>query len=121
MTTPFEGAAQTDAASPLLTKAQELLADRMSVIPPLAEVLAERKRLQEQIDATEKAYGSAYADAQAAGWTPEELRQLGAEEPTRRPQGRPRKRPAQQRSTPTTPKPRTPESAEPVAPGAPSS
>ncbi|WP_329151272.1 hypothetical protein OG275_38160 (plasmid) [Streptomyces niveus] len=100
----------TDDQSPILATAQELLASRMDVIPPLAEAIAERKRLQDLINATEKAYGAAYNNAQAAGWTPEELRQLGADEPTRRPQGRPksvRTRRPRATASPTTPNPRT--------------
>ncbi|MER6603839.1 MULTISPECIES: hypothetical protein [Streptomyces] len=119
MTTPADNSPGTDAQSPILATAKELLATRMSVIPPLAESIAERKRLQALLDANEKTYGANYADAAAAGWTPEELRQMGAEEPTRRPQGRPKgTRTRKSRTTPApapapaTPSPRTPDSAE---------
>ncbi|MFB7030991.1 MULTISPECIES: hypothetical protein [unclassified Streptomyces] len=118
MTTPAENAPETDAQSPVLATAKELLATRMNVIPPLADAIAERKRLQALLDSAEKTYGGAYADATAAGWTPEELRQMGADEPTRRPQGRPksartprRLRPAAP-TAPATPNPRTPDATE---------
>ncbi|OII64315.1 hypothetical protein BJP40_00150 [Streptomyces sp. CC53] len=115
MTTPADNAPGTDPQSPILATAQELLATRMRVIAPLADAIAERKRLQELIDAVEKTYGVAYADAQAAGWTPEELRQMGADEPTRRPQGRPRTR-RPRATAATTPGPRTPNTAESAKP-----
>ncbi|WP_143169157.1 hypothetical protein [Streptomyces sp. NBRC 110465] len=114
MTTPADNLSGTDAQSPILATAKELLATRMSVIPPLAESIAERKRLQALLDANEKTYGANYADAAAAGWTPEELRQMGAEEPTRRPQGRPKG--TRTRKPRTTPSPRTPAPAESGAP-----
>ncbi|MFJ2110786.1 hypothetical protein ACIOEX_02465 [Streptomyces sp. NPDC087850] len=123
MTTPADNPPGTDAQSPILATAKELLASRMSVIPPLAESIAERKRLQALLDANEKTYGANYVDATAAGWTPEELRQMGAEEPTRRPQGRPKgTRTRKPRTTsapaPATPNPRTPDPAESGAPAA---
>lgn len=115
MTTPAPNAAETDVQS-LMTTAKELLASRMAVIPPLAEAIAERKRLQELVDANEKTYGEVYSDAQAEGWTPAELRQMGAEEPTRRPQGRPRTaggRRSRSKATPaTTPNPRAADASE---------
>ncbi|MFF4709581.1 hypothetical protein [Streptomyces sp. NPDC001297] len=85
MTTPSD-----DATSPILATAENMLASRLEVIKPLAEAIAERKRLQALLDGADKAYGSAYAAASAAGWSPDELRRMGAEEPTRRPQGRPK-------------------------------
>lgn len=85
MTTPAD-----DATAPILTTAENLLASRLETIRPLAELIAERKRLKSLLEETEKPYGAAYAAAEAAGWSPDELRQMGAEEPTRRPQGRPK-------------------------------
>ncbi|MFC8668693.1 hypothetical protein [Streptomyces sp. NPDC057199] len=79
-----------DSSSPMLATAETMLASRLEVVKPLAEAIAERKRLQELIDDADKAYGAAYATASAAGWTTDELRRMGAEEPTRRPQGRPK-------------------------------
>lgn len=124
MTTHHENPADTTGPhSPVLATAQELLATRMRVIGPLAESLAERSRLQGLVDANEKGYGAHYAEAVAAGWTPEELRQMGAEAPTRRPQGRPKgARTQRQKAKTTTPAPRTPEqtaqAAPPASPGA---
>jgi len=85
MTTPSD-----QSTSPLLDAAEKMLASRLEVLKPLADIVAERKRLQSLIDATEKPYGAAYATASAAGWTTDELTGMGAEEPTRRPQGRPK-------------------------------
>ncbi|MDX2845747.1 hypothetical protein PV377_43720 [Streptomyces ipomoeae] len=85
MTTPSD-----DSTSPMLATAETMLASRLEVIKPLASAIAERKRLQGLIDDADKAYGAAYAAASAAGWSPDELRRMGAEEPTRRPQGRPK-------------------------------
>ncbi|MBK6015928.1 hypothetical protein [Streptomyces sp. MBT53] len=85
MTTPSD-----DSTSPMLTTAETLLASRLDLIKPLAAANAERKRLQKLIDDAEKEYGAAYSAASAAGWSTDELRQMGADEPTRRPQGRPK-------------------------------
>ncbi|MER7952333.1 hypothetical protein ABTY59_33570 [Streptomyces sp. NPDC096079] len=100
MTTPITETTGTDDQSPMLAAAQTLLASRMEVIPPLAAAIAERKRLQGLLDAAEKTYGAAYAAAQTGGWTPEELRQMGADDPTRRPQGRPKGSRTKQTSAP---------------------
>ncbi|BDT39687.1 hypothetical protein [Streptomyces yaizuensis] len=110
--TPQTSAA--DAESPMVAAAQKLLNDRMGVIPPLAQTLARRKHLEQLVSDNEREYGTLYADAQAAGWSAEELAQMGATEPTLRPPGRPRKnRVRRQPSTaPTTPAPRTPEPSE---------
>ncbi|MFK0160694.1 hypothetical protein ACIQVK_52765 [Streptomyces sp. NPDC090493] len=103
MTTP-----SGDSSSPMLATAENMLASRLEVIKPLAEAIAERKRLQALLDDADKTYGAAYADASAAGWSTDELRKMGAEEPTRRPQGRPkgsrtrRTRPGTEGATETT-------------------
>lgn len=70
---------------------REIQEDREKAIVPLAGLMAERKRLKDQLAETEAPYGKAYAAAEAAGWSPEELSRLGAEAPARRPKGRPRK------------------------------
>ncbi|MGX9891162.1 hypothetical protein [Streptomyces sp. NPDC002276] len=96
MTTPAD-----DTKSTMLASAETMLASRLEVIKPLAELVAERKRLQTLLDATEKPYGSAYAEASAAGWSGDELSRMGAEEPARRPQGRPKGSRTRNRSTGT--------------------
>ncbi|MFD3550086.1 GNAT family N-acetyltransferase [Streptomyces sp. NPDC058655] len=49
---------------------------------PLAELLATRIRLQSEFAETEVPYGEAYAVKAAAGWSPAELTEVGATEPT---------------------------------------
>ncbi|WP_217246904.1 hypothetical protein [Streptomyces sp. AC602_WCS936] len=61
---------------------------REAAAGPLVDVLAKRSSLLEQLAALDEPYGKAYADAEAAGWTQEELTKLGAEEPAKRPRGR---------------------------------
>ncbi|WP_158713513.1 hypothetical protein [Streptomyces sp. NRRL F-525] len=85
MSTPSD-----DVESNILSSAETMLGSRLEVIKPLAGILAERKRLQALIDATDKPYGVAYAKALAAGWTTNELTGMGAEEPMRRQPGRPK-------------------------------
>ncbi|MYV61609.1 hypothetical protein GTW37_21445 [Streptomyces sp. SID4931] len=110
MTTETSTEAQPGTEQQLMATAQELLAARLDAIAPLARLVVERKKLLAQLAALEKQYGAAYIDATAHGWTPEELRKLDAEEPTRRPPGRPRGRaPKAQKST--TPGPRSPEAS----------
>lgn len=74
-----------------LATAQDLLASRLDVVRPLAQLIAERKRIQSLLDGVEKQYGVAYVAAEAGGWSAGELAQMGATEPTRRPAGRPKK------------------------------
>ncbi|MFP8906181.1 hypothetical protein [Streptomyces atacamensis] len=115
MTTPAD-----DVTSPILATAENLLSSRLEAIKPLAELIAERKRLRDLLEQTEKPYGAAYAAATAAGWTAEELRQMGAEEPTRRPQGRPKGSRTRRKTSPASPvsppAPRT-EDADTAGPG----
>ncbi|MET8540261.1 hypothetical protein ABZW03_06345 [Kitasatospora sp. NPDC004799] len=74
-----------------LRRMREIQDDREKAIVPLAAIMTERKRLKDQLAETEVPYGRAYAAAEAAGWSTEELARLGAEVPARRPKGRPRK------------------------------
>ncbi|MFF5808263.1 hypothetical protein [Streptomyces sp. NPDC012746] len=109
-TSPYSGN-ETDEQS-FIETAQGLLATRLDVVRPLAQLIAERKRLQALLDDVEKNYGAAYVAAQAGGWTVDELGQMGASEPTRRPLGRPRKRAAKAPSRAVAPPaPRSPETA----------
>ncbi|MFG2234844.1 hypothetical protein ACGFNX_33465 [Streptomyces sp. NPDC048723] len=79
-------------AHEILKKAQDLqaakLAAKQAAVAPLAELLATRIRLQGEFAATEAPYGKAYAVAAAAGWSPAELTEIGATEPTPRPRTR---------------------------------
>ncbi|MFI1652102.1 hypothetical protein ACH4XT_34955 [Streptomyces avidinii] len=75
-------------AHEILKKAQDLQAAKQAAkqaaIGPLAELLATRIRLQSEFTETEVPYGKAYAVAAAAGWSPAELTEIGATEPTPR-------------------------------------
>lgn len=62
----------------------------MAAAGPLVEVLAKRSSLLEQLAELDEPYGKAYVDAEAAGWTAEELTKLGADEPVKRPRKRSR-------------------------------
>ncbi|MET9466615.1 hypothetical protein ABZY44_17760 [Streptomyces sp. NPDC006544] len=79
-------------AHEILKKAQDLqaakLAAKQAAVAPLAELLATRIRLQSEFKETEIPYGKAYALAAAAGWSPAELTEIGATEPTPRPRTR---------------------------------
>ncbi|WP_371640778.1 hypothetical protein [Streptomyces virginiae] len=79
-------------AHEILKKAQELQAAqqaaKQAAMAPLAELLATRIRLQNQLTDTEVPYGKAYAAAAAAGWSAAELTEIGATEPTPRPRAR---------------------------------
>ncbi len=57
---------------------------------PLVEILAKRSRLLEQLAELDEPYGKAYVAAEAGGWTTEELAEIGAEEPVKRPRKRSR-------------------------------
>ncbi|MFB7091493.1 hypothetical protein [Streptomyces sp. NPDC056296] len=61
---------------------------REAAAAPLVDVLARRSRLLVLLAELDEPYGKAYVDAEAAGWTPEELAQLGADEPAKRPRAR---------------------------------
>ncbi|MBV2155094.1 hypothetical protein [Kitasatospora sp. SUK 42] len=74
-----------------LRRMREIQDGREKAIVPLAAIMAERKHLKDQLAETEVPYGRAYAAAEAAGWSAEELVRLGVEAPARRPKGRPRK------------------------------
>lgn len=62
----------------------------MAAAGPLVDVLAKRSTLLEQLAELDEPYGKAYVDAEAAGWTSEELTKLGADEPVKRPRKRSR-------------------------------
>ncbi|MFB7058982.1 hypothetical protein ACFCXT_38400 [Streptomyces vinaceus] len=73
-------------AHEILKQAQDLQAAKpaakQAAVAPLAELLATRIRLQSEFNETEVPYGKAYALAAAAGWSPAELAEIGATEPT---------------------------------------
>nr|WP_134011529.1 hypothetical protein [Streptomyces sp. 846.5] len=87
----------TEGTKPLRTRAESLMAPQFAALEPLDSILAVRRDLLDKLAATEAAYGEAYTAAERAGWTPDQLAQLGADIPKVRPpkpRGRPRKKPA---------------------------
>ncbi|WP_331720619.1 hypothetical protein OG851_42525 (plasmid) [Streptomyces sp. NBC_00161] len=90
-------------AQEILRRMEALQAARARAIEPLAEILEERDELQRKLAALDEPYGKAFAEAEAAGWSADELHAIGAEEPTRRPKGRPRKRFGAKRPAETAP------------------
>ncbi|WP_406360611.1 hypothetical protein OH782_42125 (plasmid) [Streptomyces sp. NBC_01544] len=75
-------------ADEILQKMRAVQERRVAAAGPLVEVLAKRSTLLEQLAELNEPYGKAYVDAEAAGWTAEELADLGAEEPVKRPRVR---------------------------------
>ncbi|RJK92505.1 hypothetical protein [Vallicoccus soli] len=91
MTTNLSPDAVADAA-------QRLLNDRINAVRALAEARQARNDARAQLDEAERADAAAYAAAQRAGWSTDELRKVGFDEPTRKAPGRPRR----QRTTRST-------------------
>ncbi|MET8859627.1 hypothetical protein [Streptomyces sp. NPDC004579] len=75
-------------ADEILGKMRALQQRREAAVGPLVELLAERGALLKQLAELDDPYGKAYVDAEAAGWTAEELQTLGADAPARRPRVR---------------------------------
>ncbi|MBW1603514.1 hypothetical protein JJV70_15660 [Streptomyces sp. JJ66] len=86
-------------AHDIMQRMREVQAAREEAFKPLAEILGQRKELQRQLAETDTPYGEAFAAAEAAGWTAEELKAIGAEEPARRPKARTRARRAPKKET----------------------
>ncbi|MGW9441267.1 hypothetical protein [Streptomyces sp. NPDC055607] len=94
-------------AHEILKKMEAALATRANAIKPLAEIQGQRAELLQKLGELDEPYGKAYADAEAAGWSVEELTELGAEAPSKRPKGRPRTRRGTTKKTTTTATPGT--------------
>ncbi|MFJ6709260.1 MULTISPECIES: hypothetical protein [unclassified Streptomyces] len=88
-------------ADEILQKMMEVQERRMAAAGPLVEVLSKRSGLLEQLAELDEPYGKAYVDAEAAGWTADELTKLGADEPVKRP--RKRSRPAARKANAQAP------------------
>ncbi|MFF4330718.1 hypothetical protein [Streptomyces sp. NPDC001591] len=97
----------------VMQQLDELLAARKEAARPLVELIATRAELRRQLTALDEPYGQAYSDAEAAGWTAEELMMIGAEEPAKRPKGRPRTRRAAVKKAAAEPT-ATPEASSPT-------
>lgn len=76
---------------------------RERAIGPLVEALAKRSRLLAELAALDASYGKAYVEAEAAGWTQEELAQLGADVPAKRPRTRRKRSTARGKSAEQSP------------------
>lgn len=83
-----------------MQRMREVQASREKAFEPLAEILGKRAELQRQLAELDAPYGEAFAAAEAAGWTADELKAIGAEEPAKRPKGRPRTRKTSNREGP---------------------
>ncbi len=70
-----------------------LLNDRVEAVRDLAKARQQRNDARAQLEGTERADAAAYAAAQGAGWSTDELRKVGFDEPTRKAPGRPRRQP----------------------------
>ncbi|MFD8269191.1 hypothetical protein [Streptomyces althioticus] len=79
-------------AHDFMQKMREAQAAREKAFEPLAEILGKREELQRQLAELDAPYAEAFVAAETAGWTAEELKAIGAEEPAKRPKGRSRSR-----------------------------
>ncbi|MFJ4007982.1 hypothetical protein ACIPWL_31700 [Streptomyces sp. NPDC090023] len=86
-------------AHDIMQRMKQVQAAREKVFEPLAEILGKREELQRQLAELDAPYADAFVAAEAAGWTTDELKAIGAEEPTKRPRGRTRGRRAQRKET----------------------
>ncbi|UQI49805.1 hypothetical protein M1P56_35995 (plasmid) [Streptomyces sp. HU2014] len=79
-------------AHDFIQRMRQVQAAREKAFEPLADILGKREDLQRQLAELDAPYGEAFAAAEAAGWTAEELKAIGAEEPVKRPKARARAR-----------------------------
>ncbi len=73
--------------------ARQLLDTRITAVRELAARRADLTHARDAVTAAERADTAAWANAEKAGWTEADLRQVGFTAPSRRPPGRPRTRP----------------------------
>ena len=73
------------------TAARALLDDRVSAVRTLVKTRQSLADHKAKVDTAERAAAAAYAAAQRAGWTPDELKKLGLDSPHRKTPGRPRR------------------------------
>ncbi|MFJ8896728.1 hypothetical protein ACIRCZ_19255 [Leifsonia sp. NPDC102414] len=102
-----------------MQKMREAQAAREKAFEPLAEILGKRAELQRQLAELDAPYGEAFVAAEAAGWTAEELKAIGAEEPVKRPKGRsrPKKAAAKKEAPREAPGASAPQSVAATIPG----
>jgi len=82
--------------------ARQLLDARIAALRELAARRADLTHARDNVTTAERADTAAWANAEKAGWTEPDLRQVGFTAPTRRPPGRPRTRTATPATTPDT-------------------
>lgn len=71
-------------------RARELLDSRVQIVENLARLASEHDAAQAAAVQAERSFAAAYADAERAGWTGNELSTLGIKKPERRAPGRPK-------------------------------
>jgi len=71
--------------------ARQLLDTRITAVRELAARRADLTHARDNVTTAERADTAAWANAEKAGWTETELRQVGFPAPGRRPPARPRK------------------------------
>ncbi len=86
----FKPVADTDPDTAEKT-ARQLLDTRITAVRELAARRADLTHARDNVTAAERADTTAWANAEKAGWTETDLRQVGFTAPTRRAPGRPRK------------------------------
>jgi hypothetical protein len=77
-----------DPEAEFLKRAQELAQARVDAIKPLAPLISRRAELRRALAMTDAPYAELYRTALKAGWSAQELMEMGAEEPERTPRGR---------------------------------
>jgi len=71
--------------------ARDLLEHRIAAVRALAKARQLRLDKRAELDAAEREDAAAFAAAERAGWTPDELKRVGLDAPDRRLPGRPRR------------------------------
>ncbi|MEU8526420.1 hypothetical protein AB0C77_12610 [Streptomyces sp. NPDC048629] len=98
-------------AHEILRQMEAIQAARAEAIMPLVEIAGQRADLLRQLAELDEPYGKVYADAEAGGWSGDELAAMGLDEPVKRPKGRPRTKRAgvkKAAETPAAPAPHVP-------------
>ncbi len=73
------------------TAARALLDGKVAAVRDLAHARQLRNDKRAELDDAERADATAYAAAERAGWTADELRKVGLDAPNRKAPGRPRR------------------------------
>ena len=85
-------------------RVRALLDNRIAAVRKLGPAHQATLDKREELEAAEREEAAVYAEALRAGWSPDELKQVGFEQPGKRAPGRPRRaRTSAQRSRTATP------------------